>query len=160
MIEYLKNLYWNWKVNHSRKQKHKFVEQWINKQFKLAKIKMTYRNCFDDDEWFTNNTITKEKEQERLMPKKPENLDDELFKEFIAYRKNIVKAPLTQRALDGLIRESQKAGKELSDVLILVMEKGWRGFEASYGAQKVTYPDDMMSIDDLMKSMGGTNGSE
>ena len=64
----------------------------------------------------------------------PEGVSDDLWNEFLAYRKRL-KAPVTNRITKRLVTEAEKAKMSLTDVLELIMFKGWRSFEASWAQQ-------------------------
>ena len=64
----------------------------------------------------------------------PEGVSDDLWNEFLAYRKRL-KAPITDRITKRLVTEAEKAKMPLTDVLELIMFKGWRSFEASWAQQ-------------------------
>lgn len=57
--------------------------------------------------------------------------DKELVIEYMAHRKT-KKASNSKIAFDGLIREQQKSGLDLNAVMKICIERGWRGFEASW----------------------------
>lgn len=61
----------------------------------------------------------------------PEGVTDDLWKEFLDYRKRL-KAPITDRIIARLIKESKDANMTLSQVLEMIMFKGWRSFEAKW----------------------------
>ena len=60
-----------------------------------------------------------------------ENIDEQLASDFIAIRK-AKNAPLTQTALDGILREANKAGLTLENALRICIERNWQGFSASW----------------------------
>ena len=60
-----------------------------------------------------------------------ENIDEQLASDFIAIRK-AKKAPLTQTALEGILREANKAKLTLENVLRICIERNWQGFSASW----------------------------
>lgn len=65
--------------------------------------------------------------------------DKDLVVEYIAHRK-AKKASNSKIAFDGLIREQQKSGLDLNAVMKICIERGWRGFEASWlNNQKPSY---------------------
>lgn len=64
----------------------------------------------------------------------PEGVSDDLWKEFLAYRKRH-KAPVTDRITKRLITEAEKANKPLSEILELIMFKGWRSFDSAWVIQ-------------------------
>ncbi|AFU62255.1 primosomal protein [Acinetobacter phage phiAC-1] len=57
--------------------------------------------------------------------------DKDLVIEYMAHRK-AKKASNSKIAFDGLIREQQKSGLDLNAVMKICIERGWRGFEASW----------------------------
>ena len=57
--------------------------------------------------------------------------DGEVVEDYMALRKT-KKASNSKIAFDGLIREQQKSGMDLNSVIRLCIEKGWRGFDASW----------------------------
>lgn len=61
----------------------------------------------------------------------PEGVSSDLWSDFIAYRKRL-KAPVTDRVVTRLIKESKDANMTLEQVLETIIFKGWRSFEASW----------------------------
>lgn len=57
--------------------------------------------------------------------------EKELVTEYMAHRKS-KKASNSKIAFDGLIREQQKSGLDLSSVMRICIERGWRGFESDW----------------------------
>jgi uncharacterized protein YdaU (DUF1376 family) len=72
---------------------------------------------------------TKTKNQEPIHT--PEGVSSDLWCDFLAYRKRL-KAPVTDRVLARLIKESQDANMTLEQVLETMIFKGWRSFEAKW----------------------------
>lgn len=72
---------------------------------------------------------TKTKNQEPIYT--PDGVTTDLWKEFLDYRKRL-KAPVTERIVTRLIKEAADANMTLSQVLEMIMFKGWRSFEASW----------------------------
>lgn len=66
----------------------------------------------------------------------PDGVSIDLWSDFLVYRKRL-KAPVTQRVLDRLVKEANLAKMPLSEVLETIIFKGWRSFEASW-VQQVT----------------------
>jgi uncharacterized protein YdaU (DUF1376 family) len=66
----------------------------------------------------------------------PDGVDEMVWKDFLSTRK----AKLTETALNGIIRESQKAGWSLQAALQECTMRGWRGFKADWvsSASKLT----------------------
>jgi uncharacterized protein YdaU (DUF1376 family) len=61
----------------------------------------------------------------------PEGVSSDLWSDFLAYRKRL-KAPVTDRVVTRLIKESKDANMTLEQVLETIIFKGWRSFEASW----------------------------
>lgn len=59
------------------------------------------------------------------------DVDPQVAKDFLAIRK-AKRAPLTQTALDGIVKEAAKAGITLTDALRVCCEKGWQSFKAEW----------------------------
>lgn len=62
------------------------------------------------------------------------NVEEKNATTWISVRKN--KKANTELAIQALVRESQKAGMEVNDVVRLCAENGWQGFRAEYAASK------------------------
>lgn len=79
---------------------------------------------------------TKKKSAAPKAPKaapveKPEGVSDELWAEWYAHKKR-KSGSVTQRMLDGLIREAGKAGITVAEAMEYQLEKDWTGFEADW----------------------------
>jgi len=61
----------------------------------------------------------------------PDGVSSDLWSDFLAYRKRL-KAPVTDRVVTRLIKESEDANMTLEQVLETMIFKGWRSFEASW----------------------------
>jgi len=72
-----------------------------------------------------------EKRREEKNINTPEGVSSDLWSDFLAYRKRL-KAPVTDRVLARLIKESKDANMTLEQVLETIIFKGWRSFEASW----------------------------
>ena len=70
----------------------------------------------------------------------PEGVSDSVWQDFKTLRK-AKKAPITERALDGLRSEAQKAGWTLEQALSECCVRGWQAFKADWVAQKVSQQD-------------------
>ena len=62
---------------------------------------------------------------------KPESVSDSVWNDFLQHRKN-KRAELTQTALDRIQAKAKKANMSLEDVMGLMMERGWQGFDPSW----------------------------
>ncbi|SUO95216.1 hypothetical protein [Suttonella ornithocola] len=58
-------------------------------------------------------------------------VEEQTAADYLATRKK----PLTQTALNGLVREAEKAGLALAEVCQLCAERGWQGFNANWDWQ-------------------------
>ena len=61
----------------------------------------------------------------------PEGVSKEVFNDYLKLRKGL-KAPVTDTAIKGLVREAQKANMSLEQVMVLCCQNGWRGFKAEW----------------------------
>lgn len=64
----------------------------------------------------------------------PEGVSCDLWNDFLIYRKRL-KAPVSERVLARLVKESELAKMPLDQVLETIIFKGWRSFEASWVQQ-------------------------
>ena len=62
----------------------------------------------------------------------PDGVSSQVWGDFIKSRK----VKLTKTALDGIMREADKAGWQLEDALRECCSRGWRGFKASWVEEK------------------------
>ena len=62
---------------------------------------------------------------------KPEELTDEFWQAFLAYRKQ-KKAPVTERVVSLLRKEAKTAGWKLEEVINEMMVRNWTGFKADW----------------------------
>ena len=80
----------------------------------------------------TEQTRTDEKQHKQSTKvDMPDNVDQSIWNDYLSLRK-AKKAVLTKTALNGIIRESEKARMSLNDVLALCCERGWVGFKAEW----------------------------
>ena len=71
----------------------------------------------------------REAKDQRLQ--KPEELTDEFWQDFLAYRKQ-KKAPVTERVVSLLRKEAKTAGWKLEEVINEMMVRNWTGFKADW----------------------------
>lgn len=87
-------------------------------------------------------------------------VEEQHAKDWLAIRK-AKRAPLTETALDGVIREAQIAGISLAQAVKESAERGWQGFKASWleGAKQNAKPSMHHSFDkiDYMAGVTGEN---
>ena len=67
----------------------------------------------------------------------PIGVSEDLWKDFLTLRK-AKKLAVTQTALKGIVRESQKANISLEEALTICCERGWGGFKAEWLDAKQT----------------------
>ena len=70
----------------------------------------------------------KEKSACASMPGVP----DQLFSDYLAVRKAKKAGPLTTTAINGLMREAEKAGKTLEEAVTICCERGWQSLKAEW----------------------------
>jgi hypothetical protein len=74
----------------------------------------------------------------------PEGVSDSVWQEFKSLRK-AKKAPITQRAIDAITTEANKAGWTLEKALEECVVRGWQAFKADWVATKAN-PADIVRI--------------
>jgi hypothetical protein len=75
------------------------------------------------------------KEKKATVVATPEGVSQSVWDDFKILRK-AKKAPITQRAIDGLIAEANKAGWTLEQALTECCMRGWQAFKAEWVADK------------------------
>ena len=94
-----------------------------------------------DNESATSYTDIKPDEKQDKPSRKrdvvscPDGVSQEIWSDFIFLR-NKIKAPLTQTALQCIVREAGKAGWTVQDVLQECIARGWRSFKAEWVTAK------------------------
>lgn len=83
------------------------------------------------------NTNTNTRDIEQPSPKAdskvspPDGVSIQVWADFIKHRR-VLKAPITDTAINGFRREAAKAGMSLEQALITSIENNWRGFKAEW----------------------------
>ena len=93
----------------------------------------------------TQDTLHKTQD---TLPKKntvvpPAGVTEFVWQDWLKLRKT-KKAPVTQTAIDGIVRESLKAGVSLQTALETCCERGWTGFKAEWMQSQPTHHDKNM----------------
>lgn len=65
----------------------------------------------------------------------PEGVDDLVWKDYVEFRKKR-KAPITERVIEGLVKEAKIAKMSLNDVIKECVVRGWQSFKAEWVAGK------------------------
>lgn len=88
------------------------------------------------------DTDTEQKEQKQRAPRFDAQahlvsigVDESVSADWIRSRKALKAAP-TLTAIEGIAKESERAGISLSDALAMCCQRGWRGFKAEWIADK------------------------
>ena len=66
----------------------------------------------------------------------PDGVSTDLWSDFVAYRKRL-KAPVTNRVVTRLIKESKDANMTLEQAIETMIFKGWRSFDATWITKEV-----------------------
>lgn len=85
----------------------------------------------DTDTETDNNPPTPRKRGRKNPVSKPDEVSDDVWDDFLAYRKR-KRAELTATALKGLLREIDKAGWTIDAALTECMARGWQSFKAEW----------------------------
>jgi hypothetical protein len=67
--------------------------------------------------------------------KTPDGVDDLVWKDYVEFRKKR-KAPITERVIEGLVKEAKIAKMSLNDVIKECVVRGWQSFKAEWVAGK------------------------
>jgi len=87
----------------------------------------------NNDKPITNNH--KPNKEKATVVATPDGVSQSVWDDFKTLRK-AKKAPITQRAIDGLIAEANKAGWSIEQALIECCVRGWQAFKAEWVADK------------------------
>jgi hypothetical protein len=82
----------------------------------------------------TETETKKETEKKATVVATPDGVSQSVWDDFKTLRK-AKKAPITQRAIDGLIAEAAKAGWTLEQALTECCVRGWQAFKADWVAK-------------------------
>ncbi|MCT8547923.1 DNA replication protein [Glaesserella parasuis] len=82
----------------------------------------------------TGSINAREKKSADLILLESFGITEQLAKDFIVHRKSF-KAPITETALKGFQREADKAKIPIQQAIAISIERGWRGFNASWDWQ-------------------------
>jgi uncharacterized protein YdaU (DUF1376 family) len=97
------------------------------------------RNATQNTEHITHNTEHKKKATSVATPI---GVSDSVWQEFKSLRK-AKKAPITQRAIDAITSEANKAGWTLEKALEECVVRGWQAFKADWVATKANPADNI-----------------
>lgn len=117
---------------------------WSERQYKsdtstdrVKRFRERHKNVSEtapDTETDTDTDTEIKETKAKKAPKgvlKPADVSDEVWSDFLAHRKR-VRADLTNTALQGIMREAEKAGWTLEAALAECVVRGWRGFKAEW----------------------------
>ena len=92
----------------------------------------------------TNNhkPITTNHKERATSVAPPEGVSDSVWQDFKTLRK-AKRAPITQRAIDGIIAEANKAGWTVEKALSECCFRGWQAFKAEWVATKANPADNI-----------------
>lgn len=94
-----------------------------------------------------NNKLSKEVTNKESNIYRPADVSIQVWDDFVSHRKK-VKAQLTQTALNGIIKQAEKANWPLEDALTEICTRGWKSFKAEWVKEKQNKkenPDDELS---------------
>jgi uncharacterized protein YdaU (DUF1376 family) len=128
-------------INHRADKEIKHYHSKIDQASRAGKASAERRsNARSTDVQPTNNQepITnnhKSIKEKATVVATPEGVSQSVWDDFKTLRK-AKKAPITQRAIDGLIAEANKAGWSLEQALTECCVRGWQAFKAEWVADK------------------------
>lgn len=102
------------------------------------------RSQEQEQEYISTNVDKKEKyKKEKVQAKKskatvdkPDGVSEQVWNDYLLNRKDKGAKTFTQTALNGLIREADKAGLTIEQAMTVCIERGWVGFNAEWIRQK------------------------
>lgn len=106
-------------------------ESWLGLGNRSETVSKPFRNQEQEQEQEQEQKKEKEKKEKSPSLQKPEGVSDELFDEWKAHKKRVSKS-CTQRMVNHLVAEAQKAGLTPARAMEIQLERGWTGFEAAY----------------------------
>jgi hypothetical protein len=130
--------------------KHWNLLNWDKRQFvsdsstmRVAKHRSKKKQVSNADETLQkrpSNAIDTDTDTEQIQKRTtsvapPEGVSDSVWQEFKSLRK-AKKAPITQRAIDAITNEANKAGWTLEKALEECVVRGWQAFKADWVAKK------------------------
>lgn len=71
--------------------------------------------------------------KEKLV--KPEGVSEQTWMDWQALKRKLCKS-CTQRMVNAIVREAEKAGMSVEDAMVYQLEKGWKGFDADWVTDK------------------------
>jgi len=98
-----------------------------------------------DTDTDTDKETDTEEKHISIKPKKnpamsrPDSVNETIWRDFLTHRKSL-NAPVSTTVLAGFEREAKKAGVSLEDAIRISIERGWRGFRASWELEKPSVP--------------------
>jgi len=100
--------------------------RWSKVKYANALQAQSEGNATQDTLHKTQDTLPK---KNTVVP--PAGVTEFVWQDWLKLRKT-KKAPVTQTAIDGIVREADKAGVSLQTVLETCCERGWTGFKAEW----------------------------
>lgn len=114
------------------------IYQPLEEETNKGNDKVTTKLQQSNDKVTTTNKKEKNvKTEKKEKINKPDNVTDQTWKDVLLLRKS-KKAPLTERALKGIIREAEKAGWSIEAAFEEMCLRGWTGFKADWVNKKGT----------------------
>lgn len=103
----------------------------------------------EKSELIEENRIEQNRKEENKKPqkakasalRKPDGVSDSVWKDFKKQRKT----PLTETALNGIIKQANLAGYSLEEALTESVERGWQSFKAEWVNKKANQSNQMPS---------------
>ena len=117
----------NWHLYQNSEQQ---VEQPVNSERTASEQRVNTNNKNKNEENDKNEKNEYKKNKSKKV-EKPDDVDSELWDDFITYRKG-KRAPVTDRIIKSLQTESEKAGVTISKAIEITMERAWNTFRADW----------------------------
>ena len=98
----------------------------------------------------TTTETTTDIKRSRANVECPKSVSIDVWEDYLKIRK-AKKAPITRTALNGIIKEADKAGLGIEKVLTMCCERGWIGFKAEWIANKNRSQGNDLSLTDIIE---------
>ena len=109
------------------------------KNSSATSVEQVLNECATTEQLTTNHITTNQKNTATIVAT-PIGVSDSVWQDFKTLRK-AKKAPITQRAIDGIKAEADKAGWSMEQALSECCIRGWQAFKAEWVAPKPTFAD-------------------
>lgn len=106
--------------------------EWVSESNPSETESKPKKSLTNNYELITNNQDKKTNKKKISSLVKPDDVSQDIFDEWIDFKKSVSRAKPSQRMIDAIVREAQTAEITTEKAMVLQMENGWQGFKAEY----------------------------